>query len=313
MLNFVITDTDGNKKRFDTPISVVINSDADVPADDITVTFAYNKNMTKNADVITVYSDDKVVFTGQIDEIINLSNSKSAVTKIVARSLAGKLLDNEAEPVTYYCPASDFIFNKHLKQFGITEFEADGVPFYGSLKIDKGMTHWQVFQNFCQNRYGVVPRITGSGKALFKGCSVDSRVTFGKEPDDIHYISIMENIKRYKLISEVKLKLDGMGFYSSHIFNENPDCRTIDRVRYVNAAADTSTIATADKIIENSNSESYSISLECVGCYVGIMGCDAEIDDERLGKIENLVVDKLRYSYSKDGEYTTVSLRKEKF
>lgn len=314
MLNIVITDTGGKDSFFEYPVSVVINSDVNVPADDISVVLPYNGRVTKNADVITAICDGEVIFRGQIDEIINLSNEKSAVTKITARSFAGKLLDNEAEPVTYYCPASDFIFNRHLKPFGITGFEADSVPFYGYLKIDKGMTHWQVFRNFCMNRYGAVPRITGGGKALFKGSSADKKVIFGKENGSIDYCSIRENIKRYSLISEVRLKLGDMAPYDSHIRNGNPKCKNIERVRYVNAAADTSTITTADRIIENSNAKSYSVSLECTGCRAGIAGFSAEVNDGRLGKIDNLTVDRLKYSYGSGGEYTTVTLgRKESF
>jgi hypothetical protein len=81
----------------------------------------------------------------------------------------------------------------------------------------------------------------------------------------------------------------------------------------VNAAADTSDLGTADNIISQSNSDSYSITLECIGCLVDILGCEAELDDSRLGRVDNLIVDKLKYSSGKNGEITVITLVKEKF
>ncbi len=310
MLSLVITDCEGVKKDVSSPLTVILNSETDVPADDLTVTFPYNKELSENADYITAFNNGKLIFKGQIDEISNIKTSRAVITKITARSLAALLLDNEAEPVTYINPASEFIFNKHLKPFGITEYTADEVPFYGSLKIDKGMTHWQVFKNFCKNLYGVDPRITGDGKALFKGYDVKEIVTFGDLSGDIVYYSIKENKKRCELISEVRLKLEEYGGYDSHIYNKNSNCKNIERVRYVNATADTSTIDTADKIIAQSNANSRLLTLECMGCQIDVMGKNAVINDSILGKIDNLRTDRLKYTVDSNGERTTICLRK---
>ncbi len=292
-------------------LTVVMNSNIEVPADDLTVTCPYDRKLSENADFIYVYIDDELVFYGQIDEIINVKNKAGAITKLVARSMAAVLLDNEAEPVTYVYPAAEFIFDRHLKPFGIENYEADEAPFYGNLRIDKGMTHWQVFENFCKNRFGSVPRITSDGKALFKGYDDSEIIIFSA--DDYRYYSVKENNKRCNLITEVRLKLDELGIYNGKIKNENKACDGITRVRYVNATADTSTIDTADKMITRSNSDSYNIELKCAGCCVGLIGKKAKLNDELLGKKENLVVGRVKYILDKNGETSLVTLRKEKF
>ncbi len=309
MLSIYITDNNGDKRLIDKVISVVLNSELDVPADDITITFPYDRRIIEDSDTITAYSGNKVVFTGKIDEIVNLCSSNQIVTKISARSLAGLLLDNEAEPVTYYCPAADFIFNHHLKQYGINDIDADGSPYVGLLKIDKGMTEWQVLESFCKYKYGTVPRVTGDGRALFRGCIGNQTVVFGD--GGVDYRSLRENIKPCELISEVRVKLDEYGSYSSRVYNENPYSKNIMRVRYVNAASDTISLGTADTIISSGNAASYGITLECPGCYVNILGCAAEINDNTLGNITSLVVDKIKYTLGVEGEFTTVTLRKE--
>lgn len=311
MLKFLVTYTDKTEKYLDDVLTVIFNADVEVPADDLTITIPYDEKISENADFITAFLDEKTVFKGQIDEIIGIKSTDGAITKITARSPSAFLLDNEAEPLTYINPSADFIFNRHLKPFGLTEYYADDVPFFGTLKIDKGMTHWQVFRNFCINRYGAVPRITGNGKVYFNGNESGETIFFGKS--GIDYTAVRESKRRFKLITEVKLKLTESGTYGGSIKNENPECRSIERVRYVNATSDKTTIQTADNIISKSNSDSYSIALECVGCLIESIGRPAVLNDDMFGKIENLTVRKIRYTVGSDGEKTTVTLGKERF
>lgn len=311
MLKFLVTYIDKTEKYLDDVLTVIFNADVEVPADDLTITIPYDEKISENADFITAFLDEKTVFKGQIDEIIGIKSTDGAITKITARSPSAFLLDNEAEPLTYINPSADFIFNRHLKPFGLTEYYADDVPFFGTLKIDKGMTHWQVFRNFCINRYGAVPRITGNGKVYFNGNESGETIFFGKS--GIDYTAVRESKRRVKLITEVKLKLTESGTYGGSIKNENPECRSIERVRYVNATSDKTTIQTADNIISKSNSDSYSIALECVGCLIESIGRSAVLNDDMFGEIENLTVRKIRYTVGSDGEKTTVTLGKERF
>lgn len=311
MLEFLVTYIDKTEKYLEDVLTVIFNADVEVPADDLTITIPYDEKISENADFITAFLDEKTVFKGQIDEIIGIKSTDGAITKITARSPSAFLLDNEAEPLTYINPSADFIFNRHLKPFGLTEYYADDVPFFGTLKIDKGMTHWQVLKNFCINRYGTVPRITGNGKVYFNGSENGETIFFGKS--GIDYTAIRESKRRFKLITEVKLKLTESGTYGGSIKNENPECKGIKRVRYVNATSDKTTIQTADNIISKSNSDSYSIALECVGCLIESIGRSAVLNDDMFGKIENLTVRKIRYTVGSDGEKTTVTLGKERF
>lgn len=310
MLSIFIVDTDGKIKESEQVVSVVLNSESDVPADDLTVTLLYEESLCKNADMLLAYSEDKLMFKGKIDEIVNLVSNRQRVTKISARSLASLLLDNEAEPIACYMPSAGYIFRQYAKPYGITADVEDDSAYAGLFRIEKGMSRWQVIESFCKLKYDSVPTVTGNGRLFLNGCTNDKRLVFGN--GGIRFESLRESIKRCELISEVKLKMDINSSYTSHIKNTNPDCEGIDRVRYVNATADNTTLKTADKIISNSNYAAYCITLECAGCLIDAVGCLAEIDDESFGKRSGLVVDKLKYSLGADGEFTTVTLRKEK-
>lgn len=310
MLKFVLTDCDGNRFKVNSPLTVVFNSEYDVPADDITIMFPYDKKITDSINLITAENNGKLVFKGTIDEIENIKNDRAVITRIKARSMAGVLLDNEAEPVTYDNVTADFIFGRHLLPFGIDDFVADSTPLWDNLKIYKGMTHWQVYENFCKNLYGSVPRITSDGVAVFNGGEFDEVLCFSDNSLGIGYYSINEDNKKYKLISKVMLKLKSFGGYVGSIENKNTDCKGITRVRLVNATADTSPVDTADKIIAHSNEDSYSVTLKCAGCLIDIMGNPCVVKDSVLGTKENLVVSKLRYVLDTDGENTSVELKR---
>lgn len=313
MLSFWVTYKDKTKVNITQVLTAVIDSETEVPADSLTITFPYDSDISENADYISVYLENELVFKGQIDEIITIKKADGVINKLTARNFASFLLDNEAEPLTYINPSAGLIFEKHLRPFGFTEYESDDVPFYGALKIDKGMTHWQVLYNFCKNRYGTVPRISGNGKVSFRGADSNRKVIFGEEKGNIHYCSLKQHNKRFKLISKVRLKLNEFGVYSGVIVNSNRESCSINRVRYVNLLSDNSTIETADKIISKSNSDSYLLELECLGCHIGIIGHKAKIDDSVIGEINNLKVIRVRYTLDNSGEKTMVTLGKEMF
>ena len=53
----------------------------------------------------------------------------------------------------------------------------------GTIKIEKGMTEWQVLEKFCNGRYGKSPRMTGAGFALMDFIA-QARIKNGKMPKD---------------------------------------------------------------------------------------------------------------------------------
>lgn len=309
MLSVYFEDSNGNRLKSGDLLSVVLNSENDVPADSIAVALPYDKSFAENVNTITAKVGDTVVFRGLADEIVSLCDDKHAIIKLSARSPAGFLLDNEAEPVTYYCPSAEFVCKKHLEPFGIKAQDADNTALSNYFKINKGMTHWQVIENFCKMHYGTNPRINGDGKAFLKGRVRDKSLLFGK--NGIDYMSIKETRKNCEIITEVRVKTDGFGGYKSKIVNEYATDKNAVRVRFMDATTEGGGLKTGDRIIENSNKKSYCIMLLCKGCVVDAMGCKAVICDERLGNLENLVVQKVQYSLGADGEFTALELGKE--
>ena len=308
MLSYFFTDKNGKRCEIKNVLTVEISADVDVPADELVLTVPYDRKY-RNVDMLEAYDGKSLVFVGQADEIVSIVHNSGAIVRLSARSLAGRLLDNEAEPVTYINPAAKFIFERHLKPFGIVGYDGDEHPFMGKIKIEKGMTEWQVLEKFCNGRYGKSPRITGAGLALMCGTYGGAEpIVFGR--NGVGYTSLREYIKPCKVISQVKLRTEEYGGYKSVVGNGSAADR-IKRVRYVNAFLDNNAVKTADRMIENGNRQSFEITVECAECLCGIVGRRAVIYDPLVGKREGLVVKSIKYSLGKNGESTTVVLGKE--
>ena len=83
-------------------------------------------------------------------------------------------------------------------------------------------------------------------------------------------------------------------------------------MRYVNAASDKTTLATAEKMLENSNRSSYSLRLRCLGCQSAALGKRAAVQDSVLGLTDNLLVRQVSYTADSKGERSVIVLEKEK-
>ena len=308
MLSFEVTYNDKSVSDLKNVISAELDREIGVPADSLRLVCEFDPRL-READRIRALSGDSVVFEGQLDEIITEQKIGCAIMRLNLRHIAAGLLDNEAEPVMYVNPSAEMIFTRHLKPFGVKEYHADKPALLGTLRIVKGTTHWQVFENYCRNAFGEPPGIDSSGVAWFGGFKKPQTVNFGG--DGICYYSLKEKIERCRVISAVRIKLSDSARYTGLIENKSKAAENITRVRLVDAVAERSNIQTADKIIAAGNRAAHSIELRCVGCRTELLGCGAQIDDKLLGSQKKLTVCKLKYLFDSKGERTHLLLRAE--
>lgn len=308
MLSFIFTDIDGNILSFNNALYIVINQDENIPADDLSVTFPFIKNAPEFCDV-TVKDGDSVIFKGIVDEQQNISTEKNCYTKIVARSMAAMLLDNESRPVSYTNPSTSVIFNRHLAPDLINEYRGEEFVLNGDLKITKGMSDWQAFSSFCLKAFNKIPRIDADGTADFNGVSSNESIKFSNT-DGIKYNSVKENTKRCKLISEVRAKTGPTDIYGTVIENKNVKNRRIERRRCIDVSASDS-LTLADLMLSNSINDSYEVTLVTPNRMLNILGTGVSIEDSNLGSLRGLKVSSIYYRQTPDSENTTIILKKE--
>ena len=312
MLRFEITEKGGRTYALNGVLTVALDCDCAVPADSLTVTCPYNSRLRLHADRIAAFDGDKPVFSGQLDNITAVKRGAGLILRLNARSLAAALLDNEAEPLTYRNPTASLIERRHLQPFGLRLAESDTIPYYDIFRIKKGMSHWQVLRGFCLNRYLSEPRVTADGRVWLHGFEQPGVAVFADNGSGIPYHSLHESLQRHRLLSEVRLKFSQTNTYGSSVKNANPDAEGITRVRYVNAAEDKTTVSTAEKMLENSNRDSYALRLCSVGCRSGLLGQSARVRDSALGELNGLFVTRVRYTADGSGEKSEITLKKEK-
>ena len=312
MLSFYLTDREGRERPLDSVLTAVLDGDIGVPADSLTVTCPFDGGVRENADRIRACDGERVVFDGQLDTVTTEKRAEGIILKLSARSAVAGLLDGEAEPVTYSSPSDRLIALRHLAPFGIRAVNQSDAACREPLQIVKGMSHWQVLQAYCRNRYGCEPRVTGDGRAFLRGEPEEGEVLFADTGGGVRYYALRESRRRHCLLSEIRLKYEQSGAYGGVIKNTDPEAALMNRVRYVNAAADKTTVVTAEKMLANSNRGSLSLLLRCGGCHTDALGRRASVEDSLLGSFRGLLVRQVRYAADSRGERSVITLIKEK-
>ena len=312
MLKFIFTDIYDNEIELNSILALSINKEENVPADDMTAVFAY-QDLNELVSV-KMYDNDEIEFTGIVDEQQKIVTGGGMYLKIIARSMAGALLDNESVPVTYNHPSTSLIFERHVKPFGIKSYNGNNSTYFGELVISKGMSNFQALSNFCNNCFSTTPRINSKGEVDINGLSYDKSVTFSPKESEggIEYISMTESIKRCEEVSAVNVKVTNSSGYLNVVKNDDAQKRKIKRERYLNAVLTDTPMKCADIMIKNGKQNSYYVKLVCPFRHLDILGNKAIVKSASSdsSKIENLYVSSVRYTLNHSTDSTTVILKR---
>ncbi|MBQ3970361.1 MAG: hypothetical protein II685_07775 [Clostridia bacterium] len=299
-------------------VTVKIEKDLEMPADEMTVVFEYCEDFPKLRKIFALDDDccdieravreKNVLFSGIVDEQILSADYRKAVITVVSRSFAAVLLDNECVPIKYVNPDSDVIILKHLLPLGIECFEKNRHLRNGELTIAKGSSHYRAVEKFCREFLNTTPYVDEKGILRFDVFDGVGEVEFDNEKENaVRFRSITINESRYSKISRIYVST--AGGYDTVINDKETIDEGIVRERYLNlAVSETGTLSDADNIIKNGRKKSLSVVLECIGCLIGILGYTAAVGVEGICD-KKLVVSQIRFTCDKNGERTRIRLR----
>ncbi len=307
MLSFSFTDVNGEKFNAENPLYIVINRDENIPADDLTVVFPI-MDLSRELCEVSAYEEDKIVFKGIVDEQINVTDEKDNYTKIIARSMAAVLLDNESRPISYSYPSTRVIVKEHLEPCGIKEYEGVEKTLDGNLKIPKGMSNWQAATAFSLKAFNRTPRVEEDGTVNFNGVESDLKLRFSNT-DGIKYNSFKENNKRCKVLSRIYARTGSKGNYNTVLKNKKAEKRGVNRRRYIDTLADSSLLI-GDAMIRNSEKSSYEITATSPECLLNALGAEAVFDDRKT-LYNDLYVSGIYYRSTPEREETMLTIKKE--
>ena len=97
MLSYEVTYNDKSTSALENVISAELDREIGVPADSLRLVCEFDPSL-RNADMIRAFSGDRVVFEGQLDEIITEQKIGCTIMRLNFRNITAALLDNEAEP-----------------------------------------------------------------------------------------------------------------------------------------------------------------------------------------------------------------------
>lgn len=305
-----VFDTNKNSITLPYPLSLNILKEENVPADSLTAIFALDGKLPELSQ-IKVTDGGEVIFSGIIDEQLTFIKDGAALFRIICRSMAAPLLDSEAYPRSYVLPSIDIIYEKCLKPYGIKGVIGGEGSFGTTYTVDKGMSNWQVLEDFCSRFLRVNPKITADGYLDLSNSVNDNLISLSNK-DGIIYSAISQSLKRHSQISHVFARLSVNGDYSYEMRNENAIDRGIYNVRYLNCAEEPNEyLSIADKMIEKSLKNRLTYIVSCPGRMLDVLNSNASIDDDIIGKHDGLIVYSVEFTLDGSGERTELKLREK--
>ena len=310
MLRFVMTDTDGKEHILTRPIRLTVRMDEDIPADDLYAVFVYER--LGELTLLRLYDDDMLLFVGDVDEQEEELSERGRYLKISARSLASRLLDNEAAPQIYDHPDAVLIFRRHVGRYGIRWQSGENATYYGELPVTKGMSQWAVVKNFCNACFSSSPRVTADGLLRMKDYVDHRKVLFSDTGEGVGYTQLRVTKKRCEELSRINIKISDDDGYRYRMDHTDALARGICRERYLNAVLESTPMTCADTMLQRADSKSFGIRVHCPGRLLDMMGRSASVQNQTLGAFDDLYISAVRYSLDDKGEASTLLLKRRK-
>ena len=113
----------------------------------------------------TAAEDGETVFTGVVDECERGWNGRGGFLTVSGRSMAARLLDNEALGMEYQVATWQDILRDHVTPYGVNCLSGgERLPAVPGFVVETGSSEWQVVYQFCRYYGGVTPRFDRQGR-----------------------------------------------------------------------------------------------------------------------------------------------------
>lgn len=311
MLTLVGKKRDGEIRHLPSFLEMELYREEGVPADAIEVLFPYFA--MQEIVQLYVYREDVLLFSAYVDEIHTYRNENGMFTKCFGRSAEAILLDNEAEPNTFYDASPSVIFEKYIKPCGLSVYFSEGGILEGAFLAEKGMSVYEVLCNYCRNLYGTLPYISQQGELFFSGKNSSEKIIFFDSASKVQkgkkYTEFERAYFPCNFISGVYVKTSEKNGYKTFVKNPVKDTVGYARTRCVNASLLNTPANTAYKMIELTNKQLFAYKVICKAFYFEEIGTPAEIYDSAFGSMTGLTISGVHISVGSEGTQTEIMLR----
>lgn len=255
---------------------------------------------------VRLYDRERLVFSGYCDCQKTIEDKNGFEVYIYARSSASLLVDNQAEPYTYFSPTGKQLCLLYAQPFGI---ECDLPEIYSSesYQVSGGTSCYGAINQFVYFCTGYNITVTPENKLRLLTPSDDV-----KELDKYTVLSVNSTINRSEPVSIINYKDSfSAGGYGHHTRSDFADSRKINRCRYVNL----NTLApwqrdyTVLQRLKKSFDEYKLLELEVAG-YADEVLMQRFSFSSKSGNFDDYALIEKRYICDENGRRTRLSLRK---
>lgn len=113
--------------------------------------------------------DGERLFTGVVDEYAFVCGAQGVYLELSGRSMAARLLDNEAMPAQYQRLTCADLVERHVRPYGLETVGGSGLPTVSGFSVSSGVSEWSVVENYACYYGGVVPRFDRLGRLVLEG------------------------------------------------------------------------------------------------------------------------------------------------
>lgn len=300
---FEFTNADTSITRLFNPYYMKINCNLSNSTDTLTATF---KGCTEFNDFkyLKVIYDEKTLFTGVVDSVINTVDEKGRQFTVNCRSMSACLLDNHIQPQNMQNITDEIIYHKFLKPFNIGINQINNKPCSGIINFGKNTSIYDVVKEYSSNAFSTEPYINLNGVAVLNGEINSNDFYFSNlyNPLNINSyyctdISVVNN--RKDVISKVYVKNNsGETGYNFVVENENALNIGAECVRYLDATPHSGNCTyDATKMVDNSNRQSLICTVKCPCLVYNPVGGTAVVNMDGY-VFENMIIKSVTYIYS---------------
>lgn len=260
---FEFTNSNGAITRLYKPYFMKINNSLSENTDTLTAVF---KGSIEFSDFkyLKVIFDEKIIFTGVVDSVINSVDENKIQFVINCRSMSACLLDNYIQPQNMQNITDEIIYERFLKPFKIDINKISNKSYSRIINFGKNTSMYDVVKEYSSKVFSAEPYINSNGIAILNGEINSNSFYFSNLHNPLvvnsyYCTNITVQNSRRNVISKVYVKnsVNETG-YNLAVQNESALNNMIDCVRYLDATPHSGNcVYDANKMIDNSNKKSF--------------------------------------------------------
>lgn len=303
-LKFIGKALDGRELELGDVLSYELSRDIDAACDGLRLRLKNDKLFDELVS-IKAYRKDALIFNGFVDVQRNSVDASGGEVFIYARSSACVLLDNEAEPRSYYCPTAKALVDNNASNFGFVDKLPSLLSKHNYL-VNKGVSCFGAINNFVYGMCGKSIVVNPMNEIILPDGS--DEVNF----NNIEIISEKRAINRGSLVSRIDYKIDGDFKYSHHIKSNFFEKRGITASKKINLTSLPlwQRENTARSMLSSSASEYYTLEITAVG-FLNSQLYDRATGSSLLQSLDGYYVTSVCNIFDNKGERTRLTLSKE--